>query len=102
MDYLQVQSGYTPIKGTNKYIVTFEDNGQVYKLLLERKTKRPRNPISSEALDTPGDILKTWQGPYYDFFGHPPTPADMGLTSIDVIDRNDEFLHFDLNNNIIL
>ena len=92
-----VSNGYTPIPNSNKYIVSFEDNGQPYKLLLTRATKRPRNPIASEALETPSDVLKEWQGPYYDFFGNPPTPADMGLVDVDVVDRKGNLLHFSLD-----
>lgn len=101
LQYLNVQSGYSPIKGTNKYIITFEDNGQVYKILLKKSSKRPRNPISSEAFDTPGEILKQWQGPYYDFFGHPPTPEDMGLEKVDVVNKNDELKHFSIDEPLV-
>ena len=82
--------------------VTFEDNGQVYKLICERSSKRPRNPIVSEALETPSDVIKMWQGPYYDFFGHPPTPSNMDLVAVDIVDRHGDLLHFSQDDPLIL
>lgn len=86
-----------PIPNSNKYIITFEDNGKVYKMILERKQRRPKNLILSEALDTPDGVLQTWQGPYYDFFGHNPTPKEMGLQEVHAIHQNGTYLYFNTN-----
>lgn len=101
LNALEVHTYYSPIPNTKKYVIAFEHNNQPYKMIVERKEKRPKNPILSEAMETSGEVLKMWQGPYFDFFGNPPTPYEMGLKEVDVVDRKGNPLHFSLDEPLI-